>query len=75
MENFTLGRFVVFQQPKALGKGSTDFILHVKRWLLPLIIGAGRLISGILTYLLVPEAEGHGTDSAIEAFHFKKVKS
>ena len=29
----------------------------------------GGLISGVLVYSLAPEAEGHGTDSAIKAFH------
>ncbi len=32
----------------------------------------GGLISGILVYLFAPEAEGHGTDAMIEAFHYKK---
>jgi CIC family chloride channel protein len=29
------------------------------------------LLSGFLVYTLAPEAEGHGTDSAIAAYHFK----
>ncbi len=32
----------------------------------------GGLISGFLVYLFAPEAEGHGTDAMIEAFHYKK---
>jgi CIC family chloride channel protein len=55
-----------------LGEGEINFSLPSKIWLIPLITGAGGLISGILTYIFAPEAEGHGTDSAIEAFHFKK---
>jgi CIC family chloride channel protein len=31
----------------------------------------GGLASGILVYALAPEAEGHGTDAMIEAFHQK----
>jgi CIC family chloride channel protein len=31
----------------------------------------GGLVSGIFVYLVAPEAEGHGTDAAIEAYHFR----
>jgi chloride channel protein, CIC family len=40
-------------------------------WALPLVLGLGGLISGLLVFTLAPEAEGHGTDAAIEAFHRK----
>ena len=30
----------------------------------------GGLLSGILVFTLAPEAEGHGTDSAIAAYHY-----
>jgi len=30
------------------------------------------LCSGLLVYGLAPEAEGHGTDATIDAFHNKK---
>jgi len=38
-------------------------------WLIPVITTLGGLISGILVFSLAPEAEGHGTDSAVKAFH------
>ncbi len=38
-------------------------------WLLPLSLVAGGLVSGALVYGLCPEAEGHGTDAVIRAFH------
>lgn len=38
-------------------------------WLIPLATTLGGLISGILVYRLAPEAEGHGTDAAVAAFH------
>jgi len=31
--------------------------------------GLGGLLSGLLVYGLAPEAEGHGTDAAINAYH------
>ena len=39
-------------------------------WFL-VIPAIGGLASGILVYSLAPEAEGHGTDAMIEAFHQK----
>ena len=38
-------------------------------WLLLIIPALGGLASGLLVYLIAPEAEGHGTDAMIEAFH------
>ena len=41
-------------------------------WLLILVPTVGGLISGALVYLLAPEAEGHGTDAAIDAYHNRR---
>lgn len=38
-------------------------------WIIPIITAIGGLISGIIVYTFAPEAEGHGTDAAIAAFH------
>jgi chloride channel protein, CIC family len=38
-------------------------------WLVPLATTLGGLIVGIITTRLAPEAEGHGTDAVIRAFH------
>lgn len=38
-------------------------------WLVPLIPALGALLGGLLVWRFAPEAEGHGTDAAIEAFH------
>src|SRR5262249_31059076 len=40
-------------------------------WLLLLIPAAGGVASGFLVYGLAPEAEGHGTDAAIAAYHYE----
>ncbi len=40
-------------------------------WLLLIAPAVGGLVSGFLVYTFAPEAEGHGTDSAIAAYHFK----
>jgi chloride channel protein, CIC family len=38
-------------------------------WLILPVISLGALLSGFLVYTFAPEAEGHGTDAAIRAFH------
>ncbi|MBU0754489.1 MAG: chloride channel protein [Planctomycetes bacterium] len=45
-----------------------------KRWMLLILPALGGLLSGWIVYSLAPEAEGHGTDAAIETFHFKQGK-
>jgi CIC family chloride channel protein len=40
-------------------------------WLLLIVPALGGLVSGFLVYTFAPEAEGHGTDSAIAAYHYK----
>jgi chloride channel protein, CIC family len=40
-------------------------------WLLLIIPTLGGLISGVIVYTLAPEAEGHGTDAAIDAYHHR----
>ncbi len=41
------------------------------RWALLLVPALGGLLSGWIVYTFAPEAEGHGTDAAVEAYHFK----
>jgi CIC family chloride channel protein len=41
-------------------------------WLIPLVTTLGGLLSGFLVYRFAPEAEGHGTDTAVNAFHRKE---
>lgn len=38
-------------------------------WLLLLVPTVGGLVSGFLVFRFAPEAEGHGTDAAIAAYH------
>jgi CIC family chloride channel protein len=41
----------------------------LKRYMLIIIPALGGLLSGLIVYKYAPEAEGHGTDAAIDAFH------
>lgn len=43
-------------------------------WLVPAVTTAGGLISGALVYGFAPEAEGHGTDTVVDAFHHNQGK-
>lgn len=38
-------------------------------WMLPLVAGLGGLLTGLIVQRFAPEAGGHGTDAAIDAFH------
>jgi CIC family chloride channel protein len=40
-------------------------------WLVPVATTLGGLLSGLLVYTFAPEAEGHGTDAAVDSFHNK----
>lgn len=42
-----------------------------KRWMLLLLPAFGGILSGWIVYTFAPEAEGHGTDAAIDAYHNK----
>ncbi len=54
--------------PKA--EGNLRPSAHFSRpWAIPLIAGSGALLGAVLVYRFAPEAEGHGTDAAIDAVH------
>lgn len=65
-----LGELAGYQIPTVASEGfragSPSF---ARPWSIPLIVALGGLLSGGLVYLLAPEAEGHGTDAAIDAVH------
>jgi CIC family chloride channel protein len=41
------------------------------RWMLLIVPALGGILSGWIVYTFAPEAEGHGTDAAIDAYHNK----
>ena len=41
-------------------------------WMIVVVVTIGGLVSGCLVYSIAPEAEGHGTDAAIDSFHNKR---
>ena len=68
-----LGQIAGTQLPNAVGEGSTTYIPG-NYLLVPISIIIGGLLSGLIIYRFAPEAEGHGTDAMIDAFHNKKGK-
>jgi CIC family chloride channel protein len=52
-------------EPPLFGVVETPF----RPWLLLIVPTVGGLLSGLLVFSLAPEAEGHGTDAAIAAYH------
>jgi chloride channel protein, CIC family len=46
-----------------------DSLASLRSWLFLLIPTLGGLVSGLLVFFIAPEAEGHGTDAMIDAFH------
>ncbi len=57
--------------PRPLGEGGS-LVYHfyaLRYYLIPVIVAAGGLLSGIIVYTFDPSSEGHGTDAAIRAFH------
>ncbi|MGE5177240.1 MAG: chloride channel protein [Hyphomicrobiales bacterium] len=60
-----------FRPPQPGGEGgflqATD--TPFRPWMLLLVPALGGLLAGIIIYRWAPEAEGHGTDAAIDAFH------
>ena len=45
--------------------------VKLNRMMLLILPGIGGILSGWLVYTFAPEAEGHGTDAAIDAYHRK----
>lgn len=66
-----LGQLVGWTPPGPSGEGDTIVTTPLRQWALPLVVGLGGLLSGVIVFTLAPEAEGHGTDAAIDAFHQK----
>lgn len=56
------------------GQTSSYTLGTFKVLLIPVSTLLGGLISGFIVYRFAPEAEGHGTDAAISAFHYNNGK-
>jgi CIC family chloride channel protein len=72
--HFTLASLAGYAPPEPAGEH--PLFEHRERqlspWLIVAVMTAGGLVSGVIVYTFAPEAEGHGTDAAIESFHQKR---
>ena len=71
--HFFMDMMAGYRPPAPLGE---EHLFHptstvFNRWVLLFLPAMGGLISGFLVYQFAPEAEGHGTDAAIDAYHNK----
>ena len=67
---FFLGLLAGYHVPTPAGEGNAAGSLHyVRAWAIPVVVVLGALASGFLVFTFAPEAEGHGTDAAIDAVH------
>jgi len=64
--DFLLGHLAGYREPTE-GGGAAH--LNLRWWWLLLVPTIGGLLSGLLVYTFAPEAEGHGTDATVRAFH------
>ncbi|MDD5311478.1 MAG: chloride channel protein [Dehalococcoidia bacterium] len=68
-----MGYFAGYAAPVPGGEGETVVTAISRLWAIPLVTTLGGLASGLLVFKFAPEAEGHGTDAAINAFHNKNA--
>lgn len=70
----TLYEFSGYLPGEAAGEHSMfgHALVDVDPWRLLAVMTLGGLVSGALVYTFAPEAQGHGTDAAIDAFHNKR---
>jgi len=65
-----LGVLAGYRVPTPAGEGNSMGSGHfVRAWAIPVVVTLGALASGVLVFTWAPEAEGHGTDAAIDAVH------
>lgn len=71
-----MNMFLGITLPSPLGEGGnlTFSVNPARYFLIPVSTTIGGLISGIIVYRFAPEAEGHGTDAAIDAYHNRQGK-
>jgi H+/Cl- antiporter ClcA len=65
-----LGVLAGYTPPGPAGEGGAAGSAGFARpWAIPLVAVVGALAAGFLVFTWAPEAEGHGTDAAIDAVH------
>ena len=74
--HFALGIVAGYPAPEPAGEAGFHLFppltQDIRLWLLVLVPAVGGLISGLIVFTFAPEAEGHGTDAVIDAYHNKQ---
>ncbi|MBU4317826.1 MAG: chloride channel protein [Proteobacteria bacterium] len=72
-QHYFMDIFAGYRPPSPAGEHHlfTPTATPFNRWILLFLPALGGIFSGWLVYTFAPEAEGHGTDAAIDAFHNK----
>jgi len=71
-----LNLVVAFHSPTPVAEGgSLGSSGSTRLWALPFVVGLGGLLAGLVVYRFAPEAEGDGTDAAIQAVNENPVAS
>jgi CIC family chloride channel protein len=72
--HFALGNIAGYTPQETAGERSSfqHAATEFRPWLIVVVMITGGAVSGFLVYTFAPEAEGHGTDAAIDAFHNKR---
>ncbi len=66
---YVLGGLLHFHLPPT-GEGHPQAVTYPwPWWLVPIVPAVGGLLAGFIVFTWAPEAEGHGTDALIRAFH------
>ncbi len=69
--HFFLAFLAGYHVPTPAGEGyAAGSAGYSRPWAIPLVVVLGALGAGFLVFTWAPEAEGHGTDAAIDAVHF-----
>ncbi len=69
--DFMLGGITGFFPPNPAGEPAAPLSINPRYYLIPISTAIGGAIAGFIVYTFAPEAEGHGTDAAIDAYHNK----
>lgn len=70
MQNLALGHIEGYYPPPSGSESAAHAMQMPTHWWAVLLVPTvGGLLCGVLVYTFAPEAEGHGTDAMVKAFH------
>ncbi|HKT45184.1 MAG TPA: chloride channel protein [Gaiellaceae bacterium] len=67
--HYLVGSLGGYHPPTPLAEGHSPGAGTSHSWRIPAVVALGAFLAGLLVFRFAPEAEGHGTDAAIDAVH------